>query len=73
MRKSLIIPILGLVILGVSTFFFFNKGEKRDNENVTLPTSLFSTVDFYDMKTLNQKELNDVYIVNFLLHGANPA
>jgi hypothetical protein len=60
MKKSLIIPIIGLIILGVSAFLFFNKNEERDNKNVTLPSSLFDTVDFYDMKPLNQKEFDEL-------------
>ncbi|MDA8668847.1 redoxin domain-containing protein [Alphaproteobacteria bacterium] len=72
MKKSLIIPIIGLIILGVSTFLFLNKNEERDNKNVTLPSSLFDTVDFYDMKPLNQKELDDFYIVNFFASWCKP-
>jgi cytochrome c biogenesis protein CcmG/thiol:disulfide interchange protein DsbE len=72
MKKSLIIPIIGLIILGVSAFLFFNKNEERDNKNVTLPSSLFDTVDFYDMKPLNQKELGDFYIVNFFASWCKP-
>ena len=72
MKKSLIIPIIGLIILGVSAFLFFNKNEERDNKNVTLPSSLFDMVDFYDMKPLNQKELDDFYIVNFFASWCKP-
>jgi cytochrome c biogenesis protein CcmG/thiol:disulfide interchange protein DsbE len=72
MKKSLIIPIIGLIILGVSAFLFFNKNEERDNKNVTLPSSFFDTVDFYDMKPLNQKELDDFYIVNFFASWCKP-
>jgi cytochrome c biogenesis protein CcmG/thiol:disulfide interchange protein DsbE len=72
MRKSLIIPILGLVILGVSSFVFLTKNEETKNNNITLPSSLFDTADFYDMKTLNQKELDDVYIVNFFASWCKP-
>jgi cytochrome c biogenesis protein CcmG/thiol:disulfide interchange protein DsbE len=72
MKKSLIIPIIGLIILGVSAFLFFNKNEERDNKNVTLPSSLFDSVDFYDMKPLNQKELDDFYIVNFFASWCKP-
>ena len=72
MKKSLIIPIIGLIILGVSAFLFFNKNEQRDNKNVTLPSSLFDSVDFYDMKPLNQKELDDFYIVNFFASWCKP-
>ena len=72
MRKSLIIPILGLVILGISAFVFLNKNEETKNNNIALPSSLFDTADFYDMKTLNQKELDDVYIVNFFASWCKP-
>lgn len=72
MKKSLIIPIFGLIILGVSAFLFFNKNEQRDNKNVSLPYSLFDAVDFYDMKPLNQKELDDFYIVNFFASWCKP-
>jgi len=65
MRKSLIIPILGLVILGISAFVFLNKNEETRNKDIALPSSLFNSTDFYDMKTLNQKDLNNIYIVNF--------
>ena len=72
MKKSLIIPIFGLFILGVSAFFFFDKKKERENKNVALPSSLFDTTDIYDMKTLNQKELDDVYIVNFFASWCKP-
>jgi len=72
MKKNLIIPIFGLIILGVSAFLFFNKNGERDNKNVTLPSSLFNTLDFYDMKPLNQKELDDFYIVNFFASWCKP-
>ena len=72
MRKSLIIPILGLAILGISAFIFLNKNEETKNNDIALPSSLFDTADFYDMKTLNQKELDDVYIVNFFASWCKP-
>ena len=72
MKKNLIIPIFGLIILGVSAFLFFNKNGERDNKNVTLPSSLFNTLDFYDMKPLNQKELDNFYIVNFFASWCKP-
>ena len=72
MRKSLIIPILGLAILGISAFVFLNKNKEAKNNNIALPSLLFDTADFYDMKTLNQKELDDVYIVNFFASWCKP-
>ncbi len=72
MKKSLIIPILGLVVLVFSAFFYFNNSEDENNKNVALPSSLFDKADFFDMKTLNQKELDDIYIVNFFASWCKP-
>jgi len=72
MRKNLIIPIFGLVILGVSAFVYLIKNEETKTKNTVLPSSLFDATDFYDMKTLNQKELDDVYIVNFFASWCKP-
>jgi len=72
MKKSLIVPVLGLVILGVSALFFYNINEESVNKNAALPSSLFDTTDFYDMKALNEKNLDDVYIVNFFASWCKP-
>ena len=72
MKKSLIVPVLGLVILVVSALFFYNKNEESVNKNAALPSSLFDTADFYDMKALNEKNLDDVYIVNFFASWCKP-
>ncbi len=72
MKKSLILPIIGLAILTVSFFFSLNKNNESHKRNIALPSSLFDKADFFDMKTLNQKNLDDVYVVNFFASWCKP-
>ena len=73
MRKSLILPILGLAILTICVFFSLLSSNEEDNKkNIDLPLMMFDTPGFYDMKTLNQKMLDDVYIINFFASWCKP-
>jgi len=72
MKKSLILPFVGLAILAICTYFFINKSEKENKKNIALPSLLFETGDFYDKKTLNQKDLGKFYIVNFFASWCKP-
>ena len=72
MKKSLILPFVGLAILAICTYFFINKSEKENKKNIALPALLFETEDFYDKKTLNQKDLDKFYIVNFFASWCKP-
>ena len=72
MKKSLILPFVGLAILAICTYFFINKSEKENKKNIALPLLLFETEDFYDKKTLNQKDLDKFYIVNFFASWCKP-
>jgi len=72
MKKSLILPFVGLAILAICTYFFINKSEKENKKNIALPSLLFETEDLYDKKTLNQKDLGKFYIVNFFASWCKP-
>ena len=72
MKKNLILPISGLIILGLCAFFFLNQTEPKDQKNLELPPSLFETTGFYDQKTLKEKELDDFFIVNFFASWCKP-
>jgi cytochrome c biogenesis protein CcmG/thiol:disulfide interchange protein DsbE len=72
MKKSLILPFVGLAILAICTYFFINKSEKENKKNIALPSLLFETEDLYDKKTLNQKDLDKFYIVNFFASWCKP-
>ena len=72
MKKNLILPFVGLAILAICAYFFINKSEKENKKNIALPALLFETEDFYDKKTLNQKDLDKFYIVNFFASWCKP-
>ena len=72
MKKSLILPFVGLAVLAICTYFFINKSEKENKKNIAIPSLLFETEDFYDKKTLNQKDLDKFYIVNFFASWCKP-
>ena len=72
MKKTLIFPLLGLIILGVCAFFFLSPSQEKEKVELSLPEILFETSGFYDQEILNNKELDDFFIVNFLLLGVNP-
>ena len=52
MKKNLILPISGLIILGLCAFFFLNQTEQKDPKSLELPPSLFETTGFYYQKAL---------------------
>lgn len=72
MKKNLILPISGLIILGLCAFFFLSQIEPKDQKNLELPPSLFETTGFYDQKPLKEKELDDFFIVNFFASWCKP-
>ena len=72
MKKTLIFPLSGLIILGVCAFFFLDPSQEKEKVELSLPEVLFETSGFYDQEILNDKELDDFFIVNFLLLGASP-
>ena len=72
MKKNLILPISGLIILGLCAFFFLGQTEPKDPKSLELPPSLFETTGFYDQKALKGKELDDFFIVNFFASWCKP-
>ena len=72
MKKNLILPITGLLILGVCAFFFLNQTESKKQKKLELPLSLFEATGFYDQKTLNDKELESFFMVNFFASWCKP-
>jgi len=72
MKKNLILPISGLIILGLCAFFFLGQTEPKDPKSLELPPSLFETTGVYDQKTLKEKELDDFFIVNFFASWCKP-
>ena len=72
MKKTLIFPLLGLIILGVCAFFFLSPSQEKEKVELSLPEILFETSGFYDQEILNNKELGDLFIVNFFASWCKP-
>ena len=72
MKKTLIFPLLGLIILVVCAFFFLSPSQEKEKVEFSLPEILFETSGFYDQEILNNKELGDLFIVNFFASWCKP-
>ena len=72
MKKTLIFPLSGLIILGVCAFFFLDPSQEKEKVELSLPEVLFETSGFYDIEILNNKELDDFFIVNFFASWCKP-
>ena len=72
MKRTLIFPLLGLIILGVCAFFFLDPSKEKERLTPSLPEVLFKTSGFYDQEILSNKELDDFFIVNFFASWCKP-
>jgi len=72
MKKNLVLPIFGLLVLGICAFFFINQKEPKNEKTLNLPSTLFETIGFFDQKALQDKELDNFFIVNFFASWCKP-
>jgi cytochrome c biogenesis protein CcmG/thiol:disulfide interchange protein DsbE len=72
MKRTLIFPLLGLIILGICAFFFLDSSKEKETVKTSLPEILFETSGFYDQEILINKELDDFFIVNFFASWCKP-
>ena len=72
MKRTLIFPLLGLIILGICAFFFLDSSKEKETVKTSLPEILFETTGFYDQEILINKELDDFFIVNFFASWCKP-
>ena len=72
MKKTLIFPLLGLIILGICAFFFLDSSKEKETVKTSLPEILFETSGFYDQEILINKELDDFFVVNFFASWCKP-
>ena len=73
MRRHLLLPVVGLVVLVVSVLFYFNQSTNKNNSRDEVSSLIFGTPDFYNNKLINENTLGEFYIVNFLLLGVSHA
>tara|TARA_B100001063_G_scaffold212840_1_gene212069 strand:- start:349 stop:831 length:483 start_codon:yes stop_codon:yes gene_type:complete len=72
MKRTLIFPLLGLIILGICAFFFLDTSKEKETVKTFLPEILFETTGFYDQEILINKELDDFFVVNFFASWCKP-
>ena len=72
MKRTLIFPLLGLIILGICAFFFLDPSKEKETVQTFLPEILFETSGFYDQEILINKELDDFFVVNFFASWCKP-
>ena len=71
MRKNLFIPFVGLFILAICAFYYFNQVPSQKLEAKQVPTVLFEAKDFYKNELIGTQNLGDFILSIFLHHGVN--
>ena len=72
MKKHLLLPVLGLVVLVVSVIFYFNQSTNKNNSRDEVSNLIFETPDFYNNDLINENTLGEFYIVNFFASWCKP-
>ena len=72
MRRHLLLPVVGLVVLVVSVIFYFNQSTNKNNSRDEVSSLIFGTPDFYNNKFINENTLGEFYIVNFFASWCKP-
>ena len=72
MKRPLLLPVFGLVVLVVSVMFYFNQSNNKNNSRGEVSSLIFETPDFYNNKLINENTLGEFYIVNFFASWCKP-
>ena len=72
MKRHLLLPVVGLVVLVVSVLFYFNQSTNKNNSRDEVSSLIFKTSDFYNNKLINENTLGEFYIVNFFASWCKP-
>ena len=72
MKRHLLLPVVGLVVLVVSVIFYFNQSTNINNSRDGVSSLIFVTPDFYNNKLINENTLGEFYIVNFFASWCKP-
>ena len=67
MKRHLLLPVVGLVVLVVSVIFYFNQSTNKNNSRDEVSNLIFETPDFYNNKLINENTLGEFYIINFFV------
>ena len=72
MKRHLLLPVVGLVVLIVSVIFYFNQSTNKNNSRDEVSNLIFETPDFYNNDLINENTLGEFYIVNFFASWCKP-
>ena len=72
MKRNLLLPVFGLVVLVVSVIFYFNQSTNKNNSRDEVSNLIFETPDFYNNELINENTLGEFYIVNFFASWCKP-
>tara|TARA_Y100001935_G_C17245436_1_gene478047 strand:- start:674 stop:1156 length:483 start_codon:yes stop_codon:yes gene_type:complete len=72
MKKNLILPLFGLIVLGICAFLFLDQSEKKEKLKTKIPELIFETPGFYSQEKLKKEELSDLFIINFFASWCKP-
>ena len=72
MKRHLLLPIVGIVVLVVSVLFYFSQTTNKNISRDGVSDLIFETPDFYNNKLINENTLGEFYIVNFFASWCKP-
>ncbi len=72
MKRHLLLPVVGLVVLVVSVIFYFNQSTNKNKSRDEVSNLIFETPDFYNNNLINENTLGEFYIVNFFASWCKP-
>ena len=72
MKKHLLLPVVGFVVLVVSVIFYFNQSTNKNNSRDEVSNLIYETPDFYTNNLINENTLGEFYIVNFFASWCKP-
>ena len=72
MKRHLLLPIVGVVVLVVSMLFYFSQTTNKNISRDGVSDLIFETPDFYNNKLINENTLGEFYIVNFFASWCKP-
>ena len=65
MKRHLLLPVVGLVVLVVSVIFYFNQSTNKTNSRDEVSSLIFETPDFYNNSLIDENTIGEFYIINF--------
>ena len=72
MKKTLLVPILGFLILAICTFYYLNPSPEKKTKQKKIADEVFTTQTFFKNEIVDKNNLGDFYIVNFFASWCKP-